>query len=167
MLNKVILKGNIGRSPHFSMTQTGKEMARFFLATATSWKTKDGEWHTHTEWHRITILKSSTLRWMKGILKQGDTVYIEGKLSYHRWTDKFGQDHATPHIMITSGIGLIELIRHSNAISKPSQAPEEKEPSLIMDAPHDSDLLNTSQNLSHENLNQKRDHSHNQQEKPL
>lgn len=110
-MNKVILKGNIGRTPRFSLTQKGKEVAKFFLATSMSWKGKDSEWQTHTEWHRITVFKESTIRWLKDILKQGDTIYVEGKLSYHRWTDKYGQARGTPHIMITKHDGRVEFIR--------------------------------------------------------
>ncbi len=111
MLNKIILMGNIGRAPEYAKTQAGKETARFFLATSTSWKAKDGEWHTHTDWHRVSVFKESTVRWMKDVLKQGTTVYIEGKLSYHCWTDKYGQARATPHIMITNRDGKLEFIR--------------------------------------------------------
>lgn len=128
MLNKVILKGHIGRPPQFSKTQTGADVGKFFLATSTSWKEEDGEWKTHTEWHRITVFKTSTLKWMKGILKQGDTIYLEGKLSYHCWKDKFEQDRVTPHVMITNREGIIELIR-----SSPSSATATPLPSL----PHD------------------------------
>ncbi len=103
--------GNIGRNPEYAKTQTDKEAARFFLATSKSWKDKDGEWNTHTDWHRISVFKESTVRWMKDIVKQGTTVYIEGKLSYHCWTDKFGQARATPHIMVTNRDGKIEFIR--------------------------------------------------------
>lgn len=115
MLNKVILKGNIGRSPKFEKTQSGKDVGKFFLATSLSWKTEDGEWHTHTDWHRVTVLKTSTLSWMQGVLKRGDGVYVEGKLSYHKWVDKYGQERATPHVMVTNREGLIELIRSSSS----------------------------------------------------
>ncbi|HCE95536.1 MAG TPA: hypothetical protein DER04_02055 [Holosporales bacterium] len=124
-MNKVILIGNIGRSPQFGLTQDGKEIAKFFLATSTSWKAEDSEWHTHTEWHRITVFKESSIRWMKDVLKQGTTVYVEGKLSYHRWTDQYGQVRATPHIMITKHEGRVGFIKHSQARSFNPSSEEE------------------------------------------
>src|SRR5690606_10045439 len=111
MLNKIILMGNVGRTPEYAKTQADKEAARFFLATSKSWKGKDGEWNTHTDWHRILVFKESTIRWMKDIVKQGTTVYIEGKLSYRCWIDKFGQARATPRIMVTNRDGKLEFIR--------------------------------------------------------
>jgi single-strand DNA-binding protein len=127
MLNKIILKGNIGRSPRFEKTQAGKDVGKFFLATTQSWKDEGGEWQKHTDWHRITVLKTSALKWMRDILKRGDQVYVEGKLSYHKWADQYGQERATPHVMVTNREGQIELIRSSGSsgIPEASHIPDE------------------------------------------
>ena len=113
MLNKVILRGHIGRDPEVKVTQKGRQIATFFLATRFSWKDEKGEWQTHTDWHRITIFRESTIGWVKDILKKGDMVYVEGKLSNHSWIDKFQQKRFTTHVVIEDWHGRIEHLREN------------------------------------------------------
>ena len=111
MLNKVILRGNIGRAPEIKVTQKGRQIATFFLATHFSWKDEDSEWQTHTDWHRISVFRESTIGWIKDTLKKGDMVYVEGKLSNHSWIDKFQQKRFTTHVVIEDFHGRIEHLR--------------------------------------------------------
>lgn len=111
MLNKVTLKGNVGRTPKIFLTQEGKEMVSFSLATKTSWKDKSGEWQTATDWHQITVFRKSTMKWIKDFLKQGDPVRVEGKLTYQQWTDKYGQPRLTPHVVVSGYGGKVECLK--------------------------------------------------------
>lgn len=123
MLNKIILSGNIGRRPEIKMTQQGKEMATFFLATNLPWKVcaykngkKEGkEIQTHTDWHRITVFRESSVSWIKDKLKQGDTVYVEGRLSYNFWQDRHNQIRLTPHVVVENWQGHVEYLRSPKA----------------------------------------------------
>lgn len=123
MLNKIILSGNIGRRPEIKMTQQGKEMATFFLATNLPWKVcayKNGEeqgkeTQTHTDWHRITVFRESSVSWIKDKLKQGDTVYVEGRLSYNFWHDRHNQPRLTPHVVVENWQGHVEYLRSPKA----------------------------------------------------
>ena len=108
MLNKVILQGNVGRAPKIALTQEGKEIATFSLATTQSWKDAAGERQSATDWHRVTVFRDSTIRWIKDSLRRGDRVYLEGKLSYHHWTDKHGQTRSTPHVVIAGKEGRLQ-----------------------------------------------------------
>ncbi|MBY0500429.1 MAG: single-stranded DNA-binding protein [Alphaproteobacteria bacterium] len=108
MLNKVTLKGNVGRTPKTFLTQEGKEIVSFSLATKTSWKDESGEWQSTTDWHWITVFRESTIRWIKDLLKRGDTVCVEGKLAYQHWTDKYGQPRSTPHVVVSQFGGKVE-----------------------------------------------------------
>ncbi len=110
MLNKVILRGHLGRDPEIKVTQKGRKIATFFLATRFSWKDEDDEWQIHTDWHRITIFRESTIGWVKNILKKGDMVDVEGRLSYHSWADKFQQRRFTTHVVIEDGQGRVEYL---------------------------------------------------------
>ena len=111
MLNKVILTGKLGRDPHAYFSQEGKEIVTFSLATTQSWKDETGEWHSATDWHRITVFREPTIKWIKDVLKRGHKVYVEGKLTYQQWTDTFGQKRLTPHVVITGREGRVEEIR--------------------------------------------------------
>lgn len=118
MLNKVILKGNVGHIPEIKLTQQGKQIAIFSLATSFSWKDSDGEWQTHVDWHRVIVFRKSTVGWIKDVLKKGDTVYVEGKLSYHPRVNKHNQKHFTPYIVIEDWHGSVEHLRSSKAPSQ-------------------------------------------------
>lgn len=118
MLNKVILKGNVGHAPEIKLTQQGRQIATFSLATSFSWKDSDGEWQTHVDWHRIIVFRESTVKWIKDVLKKGDTVYVEGKLSYHPRTNKYNQKYFTPYIIIEGWQGQVVHLRSSKASSQ-------------------------------------------------
>lgn len=126
-MNKVILKGRIGQAPRISMTQNGQEIATFSIATSTSWKDGAGEWQSHTDWHKVFVVRKSTLTWIKDILRQGDTVYVEGKLTYTQWTDKHNQSRSTPLIVISGSEGRLEYIRSRKAEISPSNSPRKEQ----------------------------------------
>ncbi len=113
MLNRVILQGNIGRNPKVCLTQEGKEIITFSLATTQNWRDETGEWQSATDWHHIVVFRESTIKWMKNVLRRGDPVYLEGKLSYHQWIDKYGQKRYTPHVVISGRDGRIKDLRFS------------------------------------------------------
>ena len=141
MLNKVILMGNIGRSPHIFLTQEGKEIANFSLATTVMWKAyprEDGEpeWQSATDWHQITVFRDSTVRWVKDLVKRGDTVYVEGKLVYQHWTDKYGYPRITAHVVVSGQGGKVEHLRssRSNSQTNPVKAETEQDAPLSNEA---------------------------------
>ncbi|MDZ4323389.1 MAG: single-stranded DNA-binding protein, partial [Alphaproteobacteria bacterium] len=87
------------------------EIVTFSLATNHSWKDETGEWQSATDWHQVSVFRESTIRWIKDVLKRGHKVYVEGKLTYQHWTDKFGQKRITPYVVITPREGCVEEIR--------------------------------------------------------
>jgi single stranded DNA-binding protein len=131
MLNKVTLTGNVARTPKLSLTQDGKEMMKFSLATTQCWKAcsrpleggehETSEWQSVTDWHRIVVFQESALQWMKTLLKQGDPVYLEGKLSYHRWKDKYGRPRFTPYVAVTEEDGHVRCLHRSISRSQPEE----------------------------------------------
>lgn len=132
MLNRVTLQGNIGRVPSIALTQDGREIASFSMATTQSWKDESGEWQSATDWHRITVFRESTIRWIKDILKRGDPVYVEGKLTYQQWTDKYGQSRLTSHVVVAGRDGRVECFKPRTQEQKPlSKNPEPEEQHLL------------------------------------
>ena len=111
MLNRVTLYGNIGRAPSIALTQDGREIASFSVATTQNWKDESGEWQSATDWHQITVFRESTIRWIKDILKRGDPVCVEGKLTYQQWTDKYGQSRRTSHVVVAGREGRVECLK--------------------------------------------------------
>ena len=88
-LNKVMLIGNLGKDPESKEMSDGTKMAKFPIATTETYKNKQGEKISNTEWHNIVLwrgLAEVAINW----LKKGDSVYIEGKLKTRSWEDENG-----------------------------------------------------------------------------
>lgn len=137
MFNRVILQGNTGRSPKLALTQEGKELLTFSVATVQSWKDESGEWVSTTDWHHIAIFRESTIRWLKNRLKRGDPVYIEGKLTYHSWIDKYGQKRFSPHVTIAGRDGRVV---HIPSVLARSQSSNLNSNPNVQDKPHSAFL---------------------------
>lgn len=88
MVNRVTLIGLLGRDPEVRRLENGTAVANFSVATSESYQDKtSGEWQEQTEWHEITAWRAKAEQ-AERILKKGMTVYIEGKLTHRKYTDK-------------------------------------------------------------------------------
>ena len=88
-LNKVTLIGNLGSDPEVQKLADNVSVAKFSLATSESFKDKNGQTHTTTEWHTV-ILWRSLADLAGNYLQKGSLVYIEGKLKTRQYDDKEG-----------------------------------------------------------------------------
>lgn len=89
MINKVILIGNLGRDAEIRNLPNGSKVARFPLATNESYKDKNGDWQTITDWHDIVAWRTLAERAERDC-KKGFTVFVEGKLRRRKYTDQNG-----------------------------------------------------------------------------
>ena len=97
-VNKVILIGNLGKDPEVRYLDSGVAVANFSLATTESYKNKEGERVSQTEWHNVVLwrgLAEVAEKW----LKKGSSVYIEGKIRNRKWEDKEGNTRYTTEIL--------------------------------------------------------------------
>ena len=101
MINKVTLIGNLGGDPEVRHLDNGTAVGRFSLATNENNKDKDGNWQKLTEWHNVVVWRDSAERAEKQ-LKKGMMVYVEGKISYRKYTDKDGQEKNVTDIVANS-----------------------------------------------------------------
>ncbi len=97
MLNKVMLIGRLGADPQLSYTKTGHPLARFSIATDSTYLNKDGERVQNTEWHRIVLFERMAENASK-YLRKGSLVYIEGELRTRKWQDQQGNERYTTEI---------------------------------------------------------------------
>ncbi|MFW5759971.1 MAG: single-stranded DNA-binding protein [Cyclobacteriaceae bacterium] len=88
-VNKVILVGNLGKDPEVRHLDTGRAVANFSMATSETYKNRNGERVTNTEWHNI-VLWSPLAEIAEKYLKKGNQVYIEGKITTRSYDDKDG-----------------------------------------------------------------------------
>jgi len=97
-INKVILVGNLGRDPEVRTLENGAKVANFTLATSESYKNKEGQKVTQTEWHNI-VLWRGLADIAERFLRKGNQVYIEGKIRTRAWDDKDGVKRYTTEIL--------------------------------------------------------------------
>lgn len=89
-VNKVILVGNCGRDPEVRYLPSGGAVANVSIATTSRRKDRtSGEMVEETQWHRVTFFER--LAEIVGeYVKKGSPIYIEGRLTYRKYTDKDG-----------------------------------------------------------------------------
>ncbi len=90
--NKVQLIGNLGKDPEIKTFDNGKKVARFSMATSETYKKEGGEKVTETQWHNI-VAWNGAAGIVEKLLKKGNEVAIEGKLTSRSWDDKDGKKH--------------------------------------------------------------------------
>ncbi len=88
-INKVILVGNVGKDPVVQYVREDVPVARFTLATNETYKDRDGNKKTTTEWHNITVWRGLA-KVVEQYVKKGNQLYIEGKLTTRSY-EKDGQ----------------------------------------------------------------------------
>lgn len=98
MVNRVILIGNLGKDPEVRHLDNGAAVAKFTLATNESYRDRDGQWQTLTEWHDIIAWRQLAER-AAASLKKGMTLYVEGKLSTRIWQDQDGNARRTTEVV--------------------------------------------------------------------
>lgn len=87
-MNKVILMGNLGKTPETRTLESGVVVCRFPIATSETYKNrKSGEKTSHTEWHNI-ILWRGLAEVAEKYLNKGDKILIEGRIRTRSWEDK-------------------------------------------------------------------------------
>lgn len=89
MLNKIMLIGNLGKDPEMNYTQSGVALTKFSLAVSRSYKTSAGEKREETEWFNIVVW-DKLAETCNQYLHKGSKVYIEGRVSQRKYTDKNG-----------------------------------------------------------------------------
>ena len=97
-INKVILVGNVGKDPEVRYLESGVAVANFPFATSETYKNKNGEKVTSTEWHNI-VLWRGLAEVAEKYVKKGSQLYIEGRIKTRAWDDKEGNKRYTTEIV--------------------------------------------------------------------
>ncbi|HVZ42688.1 MAG TPA: single-stranded DNA-binding protein [Ramlibacter sp.] len=100
-VNKVILVGNCGRDPEIRYLPSGQAVANVSIATTSKRKDKNsGEMVEETQWHRVTFF--DRLAEIVGeYVKKGRPIYVEGRITYRKYTDKDGVEKNATDIIAT------------------------------------------------------------------
>lgn len=95
-VNKVILVGRAGRDPEARETGKGDTVANLSLATSSGYG--DNE---KTDWHRVTFF-GKVADTVVQYVKKGQEIYIEGRISYSKYTDREGIEKYSTDIIAYS-----------------------------------------------------------------
>src|SRR5947207_9822433 len=89
MLNKIMLIGNLGKDPELNVTADGTPVTKFSLAVNRFTKSSTGEREKETEWFNIVAWRQLA-ETCERYLHKGSKVYIEGRLTQRKYTDREG-----------------------------------------------------------------------------
>ncbi len=78
-LNKVMLIGNVGKTPELKYTANGTPFTYFRLATSETWKDHEGELKEHTDWHTVVAWRGLAEIITK-LVRKGSRIFVEGRL---------------------------------------------------------------------------------------
>jgi single-strand DNA-binding protein len=88
-VNKVILVGNVGKDPETRYLDEGVSVSKFPLATSETYRNKDGEKVSTTEWHNV-VLWRGLAQVAEKYVKKGTQLYIEGRIRTRSYDDRDG-----------------------------------------------------------------------------
>ena len=114
-VNKVFLLGNVGQDPEIRSTNDGKEIANFSIATTETWKDKEGNRKTKTEWHKVVIFQQGLVDTVKKWVKKGSKLHIEGQIQTRKWTDNNGVEKYSTEIVLNSFNSSMKIIHRIDA----------------------------------------------------
>lgn len=107
MLNKIMLIGNLGRDPEMSYTPDGTAITKFSLAVSRRSKDRDtGERREETTWFNIVAWRQLA-EIMNQYLHKGSKVYIEGRMTSRKYTNKDGVE-VTAWEVVASEMEMLE-----------------------------------------------------------
>ena len=103
--NSVRLVGNLGMDPEVKSLENNRKLAKIAIATDEIYKNDKGEKVTDTQWHNC-ILWGKQAKLAEDLLKKGDEVALEGKLSGRSYMDKDGNKRYVTEIIVNEFLKL-------------------------------------------------------------
>jgi single-strand DNA-binding protein len=122
-LNRAQLLGRLGNEPEVRYTAAGKAVANFTLATDESYTNAQGERQKITEWHRV-VAWDKRAEVVQQYVHKGDLVYIEGKITSRKWTDKEGIERSVTEINALN----VQLLGSRTATAAPAAGNTQSRP---------------------------------------
>ena len=103
-MNKITLIGNLGRDPEMSYTPAGLAVTKFTLAISRPSTDRNntgpnGERQRETDWYNITAF-GKTAETCNQYLHKGNRVYVEGRFTPRRYTDKNGAERIALDVIL-------------------------------------------------------------------
>lgn len=98
-LNKVILIGYLGQDPEDRSLPNGTACTKISIGMTESWKDKaTGKTVEKTEWMKV-VFYSALAEIASKYLRKGSLVYVEGKFTSYKFTDKQGVERTITEVI--------------------------------------------------------------------
>ncbi|MEA2106987.1 MAG: single-stranded DNA-binding protein [Bacteroidota bacterium] len=128
-VNKVILVGNVGKDPDVRHLDSGVSVASFPLATSETYRNKESQKVTNTEWHNIVVWRGLA-EVVEKYVKKGDPLYLEGKIRTRSYDDKDGNKKYITEIVVDN----MQMLGSKQSNDNDSSS-EEKQPETDIETP--------------------------------
>lgn len=99
-MNKIILIGHLGRDPELQVTPDGTPVTKFSVAVNRYSRTSSGERKEETDWFNVSAWRGLAETCEK-YLHKGSKVYIEGRFTPRKYTDRNGVQQTSLDITMT------------------------------------------------------------------
>jgi single-strand DNA-binding protein len=111
--NNVKLIGRLGAQPEIVTFDSGRQLARFTLATNERYKDKSGQWKDLTQWHNINAWGKTAERIQKALSK-GQEIMLEGRLVNQAYESKTGEKRYSTIVELTDFLMLAPTKAENN-----------------------------------------------------
>ncbi|HLS11948.1 MAG TPA: single-stranded DNA-binding protein [Flavobacteriaceae bacterium] len=81
--------GHVGNDPEVQNLESGSKLVKLRLATNESYRNKEGERVTQTEWHNV-VAWNKTAEIIENYVTKGKEIGVNGRLTTRTWEDKDG-----------------------------------------------------------------------------
>lgn len=99
-MNKIMLIGNLGKDPEMNYTPNGVAVTKFSLAVNRRTTAANGERQEETEWFNVVAWRQLA-ETCNNSLRKGSKVFIKGRLSVRKYTDKTGIERTSVEVAAT------------------------------------------------------------------
>ena len=133
--------GRLGRDPELKTLNSGQTVCNFSVACNDDYKDKNsGETVKKTEWVNVVVwgkLAEICAQW----LEKGSQVYLSGKLTTRKWTDKDGNDRYSTEVNVSDMqmLGGGQRSGGGEGHNEPSESPRAK-PAPKDEKPFEDDI---------------------------
>lgn len=123
-VNMVVLSGHIGGDPDEKMVNN--KLVKSFRIASQRWDAKAGA--EVADWYSVSVWEREAERCTK-ILKTGNNVLVEGRVSQREWTDQSGKKH-TRFEIVAQRVSLLYFAkrdqegRRAEPAAAPASAPK-------------------------------------------
>jgi single-strand DNA-binding protein len=124
--NYVCLIGRLGKDPEIKVTESGKKVANFSIATSKHYKDSSGNKQENTSWHNI-VAWENVAKVIQNYVKKGSLIQIVGELSSRTYTDKQGNKRYLTEVVAQSVV-LFGGNQKSSSDEPTQEEPEEESP---------------------------------------